>query len=131
VGRLPEQRYIFWQIGRVWANLQSKFWRPKHEEKENSHRPVSMCISGMTFRSSSFSEKIYNVRAGCIPIYHGHPKLRTGILRGLIYVDPEDYKFEPNATFDAALSVNIQEILKDVSPFSFVIPSFNRLALFV
>ena len=58
-----------------------------------------------------FSEKFYNAaRAGCVPIYHAHPTLRTGVLQGALYVDPERYKFDPDATIHAALSMDMQEV---------------------
>jgi hypothetical protein len=85
-------------------------WGSEEQIEFLSGFKVNVCMEN-AIEPHYFSEKLYNaVRAGCIPIYHGHPTLRTGILRGLIYVDPEDYKFEPNATFDAALSMNIQEV---------------------
>jgi hypothetical protein len=57
-----------------------------------------------------FTEKFVNaVRAGCVPIYHAHPTVSTGILRNAKWIDPADYGFDATATIEAACNAKIDE----------------------
>lgn len=57
-----------------------------------------------------FTEKFVNAaRAGCIPVYHAHPTVRDGILKGASWVDPVAFKFDPELTIEFALDQNIED----------------------
>ena len=59
-----------------------------------------------------FTEKFVNAcRAGCVPIYHAHPTVRDGILRGASWIDPADYGFDPGRTFAAARAADTSSIV--------------------
>ena len=85
-------------------------WGSEHQVEFLSGFKAAICLENTT-EPYYFSEKFYNaVRAGCVPIYHAHPTLRTGVLQGASYVDPERYDFDTEATIDAALCMDIQEV---------------------
>lgn len=59
-----------------------------------------------------FTEKFVNAcRAGCVPIYHAHPSVRDGILRGASWIDPADHGFDPGRTFAAARTADAGRIV--------------------
>lgn len=54
-----------------------------------------------------FTEKFVDaVRAGCIPIYHAHPTVKTGILKGAQWVDPADFGYSVDRTMSFALAAD-------------------------
>jgi hypothetical protein len=56
-----------------------------------------------------FTEKFVNAaRAGCVPIYHAHPTVREGFLKGARWIDSADFKFDVFKTISAALDCNAQ-----------------------
>jgi hypothetical protein len=56
-----------------------------------------------------FSEKFVNAaRAGCVPVYHAHPTVREGFLKGARWIDPADFKFDVSETISAALNCDSQ-----------------------
>lgn len=56
-----------------------------------------------------FTEKFVNVvRAGCIPVYHAHPTVATGILKSAMWIDPSNYDFDPERTLKAAISQDLR-----------------------
>jgi hypothetical protein len=59
-----------------------------------------------------FTEKFVNAcRAGCVPVYHAHPTVRDGILRGALWIDPADHGFDPARTFAAARDADAGHIV--------------------
>jgi hypothetical protein len=116
VQREWERFYKFgfkWSIGapkNYRGQPPSQKWGSEIQVEFLSRFKVAICLEN-TSEPYYFTEKFYNAaRAGCIPIYHAHPTLRTGVLRGASYVDPGDYCFDPDKTIDAALSMNIDEV---------------------
>jgi hypothetical protein len=58
-----------------------------------------------------FTEKFVDgVRAGCVPVYHAHPTVRDGILRGARWVDPADFGMSARRTLRHALSLDRREV---------------------
>jgi hypothetical protein len=58
-----------------------------------------------------FSEKFMDgVRAGCVPVYHAHPSLRDGVLKGAVWVDPADHDHDVGGTLKAALAMDRAEV---------------------
>jgi hypothetical protein len=61
-------------------------------------------------------EKFVNaVRAGCVPIYRAHPTVRQSVLRGASWIDPADYGFDVERTFEAALQCDVDSIVENNS----------------
>ncbi len=110
-------RFRFTRANRFPKNYKGELtwdkWGSEHQVNFLSDFKVAICMENVT-EPYYFSEKFLNAaRAGCVPIYHAHPTLRTGVLQGAFYVDPERYKFDPEATIHAALSMNIQEVQRN------------------
>jgi hypothetical protein len=79
------------------------------EEKLNrmAEYKVAVCLEN-TCEPNYFTEKFVDaVRAGCIPVYHPHPTVREGVLRGARWVGPEDYGWNVESTLRAALDGEI------------------------
>lgn len=71
---------------------------------------VAICLENSS-EPLYFTEKFPDaVRAGCIPIYHAHPSVRTEFLNGAVWVDPAQYEFDAPATMEAALAKNRAEV---------------------
>lgn len=73
---------------------------------------VAICMEN-TCEPWYFSEKLVDgVRAGCVPIYHAHPTVRDGVLRGARWVDPADHGLDVDRTIAHALSMDREEIAR-------------------
>lgn len=60
-----------------------------------------------------FTEKFVNaVRAGCIPVYYAHPTVEENFLKGAMWINPQDFNFDPIKTIEHALSQDIQTLTK-------------------
>jgi hypothetical protein len=71
---------------------------------------VAVCLEN-SIEPYYFTEKFVNAaRAGCVPVYHAHPTVRNGILRGAFWIDPADYGFDVPRTIGAALAAPLQEV---------------------
>jgi hypothetical protein len=71
---------------------------------------VAVCLEN-SIEPYYFTEKFVNaVRAGCVPVYHAHPTVRNGILRGASWVDPADYGFNVPKTIRVALATPLQKV---------------------
>ncbi|MBX9928135.1 MAG: hypothetical protein K2X99_04405 [Gemmatimonadaceae bacterium] len=58
-----------------------------------------------------FSEKFVDaVLSDCVPIYHAHPTVRDGVLRGASWIDPADHGMSVRRTIAAALAADRIEI---------------------
>ena len=67
---------------------------------------ANLCLEN-TVMPYYFTEKFVNAaRAGCVPIYHAHPTVREGFLKGAQWIDPADFKFDVSETISAALDCN-------------------------
>jgi len=54
-----------------------------------------------------FTEKFPDaVRAGCVPIYHPHPKVKEKFLDGAVWVDPMDYGLDARETMRVAMAMD-------------------------
>jgi hypothetical protein len=70
---------------------------------------VAVCLENCT-EAYYFTEKFVNaVRAGCVPVYHAHPTVKTSILSGARWIDPADFSFSPRRTIDFALNQDQME----------------------
>jgi hypothetical protein len=85
-------------------------WGGESQVNFLSRFKAAICLEN-TIEPFYFSEKFINAaRAGCVPIYHAHPTVRSGILEGALYVDPEHYNFDPDASIDAALAMDLSHV---------------------
>ena len=65
---------------------------------------VAVCLENCV-EPHYFTEKLVNaVRAGCIPVYHAHPRVKKRFLAGAKWVDPADFGFSPQRTIESALA---------------------------
>jgi hypothetical protein len=79
----------------------SHWYKPDHIEAL-AHYRINVCLENASM-PYWFTEKFVNaVRAGCVPVYHAHPTVRDGVLRGARWVDPADFAFNVPATLAAA-----------------------------
>jgi hypothetical protein len=70
---------------------------------------VAVCLENRA-EPYYFTEKFVNaVRAGCIPVYHAHPSVRTRFLPGAKWVDPADFDWSADRTLEYALAANVAE----------------------
>jgi hypothetical protein len=70
---------------------------------------VAVCLEN-SCEPYYFTEKFVNaVRSGCIPVYHAHPTVATGILKNARWVDPANYGFDSSRTLKAALSQDLSQ----------------------
>jgi hypothetical protein len=70
---------------------------------------VAVCLENCT-EAYYFTEKFVNaVRAGCVPVYHAHPTVKTGFLSDARWIDPADFAFSPRRTIDFALNQDQKE----------------------
>jgi Glycosyltransferase family 10 (fucosyltransferase) C-term len=70
---------------------------------------VAVCLENCT-EAYYFTEKFVNaVRAGCVPVYHAHPTVKTSFLSGARWIDPADFAFSPGRTIDFALNQDQME----------------------
>jgi hypothetical protein len=68
-----------------------------------SNYKVTVCLENC-LEENYFTEKFVNaVRAGCIPVYHAHPKVRQKFLANARWVDPADFGFSSDRTIKYAL----------------------------
>lgn len=71
---------------------------------------VAICLEN-TIEPYYFTEKFVEaVCAGCVPVYRAHPTVAQTILRGARWVDPVNYGNDPEATIDAALSIDAEPV---------------------
>ena len=84
-------------------------WMSEEQVKFLSQYKVAVCMEN-SIEPFYFTEKFVNaVRAGCVPVYHAHPTVRHGILKGAAWIDPEDYGFDVTRTLGAALTAPLAE----------------------
>lgn len=85
-------------------------WMSDEQPRFLSRYKVAICLEN-SVEPYYFTEKFVNaVRGGCIPVYHAHPTIADGILRGARWIDPRDYDYNVDATIDKALSTEIKEV---------------------
>jgi len=71
---------------------------------------VAVCLESMN-EPYYFTEKFVEAAcAGCIPVYTGHPTVAQTVLRGAAWVDPNDFGYDPDKTFAAALALDAASI---------------------
>jgi hypothetical protein len=108
---LPESWAQFRHFPKLWirrppANYMGRT-SPGFDRDENirflSAYKIAVCLENCT-EPHYFTEKFVNaVRAGCVPVYHAHPTVKTSFLSGARWVDPADFGFSPRRTIDFAL----------------------------
>jgi hypothetical protein len=82
--------------------------RSKPETLSQYH--ACICLEN-TCEPLYFTEKFLDsVRAGCVPIYHAHPTVKSALLEGARWVDPADYGWDGRATVAAALKLDRREV---------------------
>ncbi len=70
---------------------------------------VAVCLENCT-EAHYFTEKfVCAVRAGCIPVYHAHPTVKSSFLSGARWIDPADFSFSSGRTIDFALNQDQME----------------------
>ena len=70
---------------------------------------VAVCLENLA-EPFYFTEKFVNaVRAGCIPVYHAHPTVKSRFLSGAKWVDPADFEWSPEKTLEHALSADVSD----------------------
>lgn len=84
-------------------------WKdPSHVEQLSKYRYIIALENSCEHRY--LTEKLVNAfRAGSVPIYHAHPSVRE-LLRGAKWIDPADHGFSVDATLDAALAADHEDI---------------------
>jgi hypothetical protein len=118
-GRISSWK-LFRQFPRVWIQCPPSNYRgnsvaqpvgpvSEHQITFLSNSNVAVCLENAT-EPHYFTEKFVNaVRAGCVPVYHAHPTVKTKLLAGAKWVDPADFGFSPTRTLDYALAQNPAE----------------------
>jgi hypothetical protein len=77
-----------------------------------------------------FTEKLPDaVRAGCIPIYHPHPSVKSAFLDGAVWVDPADYGWDAVATLNAAMHLDREAVQEANNYWMTSNPSFLKTRL--
>jgi hypothetical protein len=99
---LPEnyQGELVWKEG----------WMAESQVEFLSRFQVAVCMEN-SIEPYYFTEKFVNAaRAGCVPVYHAHPTVREGVLRGAAWIDPADYQFDVSRTIQAALAAPLSDV---------------------
>ena len=114
---LPEAWAQFRHFPKLWVRRPPDNYMgrtsPGFDNDENlrflSAYKVAVCLENCT-EPYYFTEKFVNaVRAGCVPVYHAHPTVKTSILSGARWIDPADFSFSPRRTIDFALNQDQME----------------------
>lgn len=83
-------------------------WYLRDQVDALSKYQVNLCLENSTM-PYYFTEKLVNAaQAGCVPIYHPHPTVREGFLKGARWIDPADFNFNVSKTISAALDCDAQ-----------------------
>lgn len=100
-----------WAIPRAPRGYEGEVGPPYRDKIDLLARyHAALCLENTT-EPYYFSEKFVDaVRAGCVPIYHAHPTLRDGVLKGAAWVDPEDFDFDVDRTLDHALALDREAV---------------------
>jgi hypothetical protein len=109
-----------------WKHYQARWWnRPRPPANYCGELPgdwpagakrdlvagykVNVCLENM-LEPHYFTEKLVEaVVAGCIPVYRAHPSLRSEVLAGAFWVDPDDLPGNPPAAIERALSLSLEQ----------------------
>jgi hypothetical protein len=101
--------------GDFQLNLFSKKGSPSGYQGECRHTQKISILSKyhacICFENSCepeyFTEKFPDaVRAGCVPIYHPHPRVKEKFLDGAVWVDPMDYGLDARETMRVAMAMD-------------------------
>ncbi len=84
-------------------------WMAEDQIRFLAKYKVAVCLEN-SIEPYYFTEKFLNAaRAGCVPVYHAHPSVRNGVLRGAFWIDPANHGFDVTKTIAAALAAPLQE----------------------
>jgi hypothetical protein len=85
-------------------------WPDAAKRELMSDHQVAICLENMT-EPYYFTEKFVEaVCAGCVPVYRAHPTVVQTVLRGATWVDPADHGHDPEATLEAAFSLDSEKV---------------------
>ena len=71
---------------------------------------VAVCLENMN-EPFYFTEKFVEaVCAGCIPVYRANPTVVEGVLKGALWIDPDEHGHDPGRTVSAALGADAEQI---------------------
>jgi hypothetical protein len=85
-------------------------WPASEKRELMSRYQVAICLENST-EPHYFTEKFVEaVCAGCVPVYLAHPTIAGTVLRGAKWIDPAHYGHDPDATIEAALSIDAGSI---------------------
>jgi hypothetical protein len=85
-------------------------WHAAAKREVMSRYQVAICLENMK-EPYYFTEKFVEaVCAGCVPIYRAHPTVADTVLRDATWVDPSDFGHDPEATLEAAFSLDPDEV---------------------
>jgi hypothetical protein len=85
-------------------------WHAAAKREVMSRYQVAICLENM-MEPFYFTEKFVEaVCAGCVPVYRAHPTAAQTVLRGATWVDPADHGHDPEATLEAAFSLDSEKV---------------------
>ena len=87
-------------------------WPGEEKRRLMSQYKVCVCLENM-MEPGYFTEKFVEaVAAGCIPVYRASPEMRSTILEGAIWFDPNDPRWPLEKAISAALDADFDHCLQ-------------------